>query len=113
MIIYHNPKCRKSRAGLDYLKSKGGEFEIREYIREGISVEELKSIAEKLGVKPFELVRMQEEFYKENLKGRDLTDEEWLQILTEYPKLIRRPIVVKGENAVLADPPEKIDALGN
>ena len=59
ITIYHNPKCRKSRAGLEYLKTKGVEFEIREYIREGITVEELRSMIDKLGIKPFELVRNQ------------------------------------------------------
>lgn len=112
ITIYHNNKCRKSRAGLEYLRSKGVEFEIREYIRDGITAEELKTIVSKLGVKPFDLVRTQEDYYKENLRDKTLSDAEWLEAMVGFPRLIRRPIVVKDNKAVLADPPEKMDTLG-
>lgn len=111
MIIYHNPKCRKSRAGLEYVKSMSPDVEVKEYIRQGISVSEIRDIVKMLGIAPFELVRTQEEYYKENLKGKDYTDEEWFEILSENPKLIRRPIVVNKGKAVLADPPEKADSI--
>lgn len=106
ITIYHNPKCRKSRAGLEFLKSKGLTPEVIEYIREGISPEEVRELVKMLGIKPFELVRVQEEYFKENLKGKNISDEEWLKILSENPRLIRRPVVVKDGRAVLADPPE-------
>ena len=112
ITIYHNPKCRKSRAGLEYLRTKGVEFEIREYIREGITVEELRSMIDKLGIKPSELVRTQEDYFKENYKGKTLSDEAWLEALAAYPRLIRRPVIVKDNRAVLADPPERTDKLG-
>ena len=111
MIIYHNPKCRKSRAGLEYVKSINSTVEVKEYIRQGISADEIREIVKMLGIGPFELVRTQEEYYKENLKGKDFTDEEWYTILSENPKLIRRPIVVNEGKAVLADPPEKADSV--
>ena len=111
MIIYHNPKCRKSRAGLEYVKSINPTVEVKEYIRQGISPADIKEIVKMLGIAPFELVRTQEEYYKENLKGKDFSDEEWFTILSEYPKLIRRPIVVNEGKAVLADPPEKADSV--
>lgn len=111
MIIYHNPKCRKSRAGLEYVKSVNPGVEVKEYIRQGISAEEIKKLVKMLGIDPFELVRTQEEYYKENLKGQDFTDEEWFKILSENPKLIRRPIVVNDGKAVLADPPEKAEVV--
>lgn len=106
ITIYHNPKCRKSRAGLEFLKSKGLTPEVIEYIREGISPEEVRELVKMLGIKPFEMVRVQEEYFKENLKGKNISDEEWLKILSENPRLIRRPVVVKDGKAVLADPPE-------
>lgn len=106
ITIYHNPKCRKSRAGLEFLKSKGLTPEVIEYIREGISPEEVRELVKMLGIKPFEMVRVQEEYFKENLKGKNISDEEWLKILSENPRLIRRPVVVKDGRAVLADPPE-------
>lgn len=111
MIIYHNPKCGKSRAGLQYVKSINPSVEVKEYIREGISAAEIREIVKMLGIAPFELVRTQEEYYRENLKGKDFTDEVWFEILSENPKLIRRPIVVNGGKAVLADPPQKAEAL--
>ena len=111
MIIYHNPKCRKSRAGLEYVKSINPTVEVKEYIRHGISADEIRDIVKMLDIAPFELVRTQEEYYKENLKGKDYTDEEWFTILSENPKLIRRPIVVSEGKAVLADPPEKADSV--
>lgn len=111
MIIYHNPKCRKSRAGLEYVKAQDPAVEIKEYIREGISTDEIREIVKMLGIPVMELVRIQEDYFKENLKGKDFTDEEWFTILSENPKLIRRPIVVREGNAVLADPLEKADKI--
>ena len=84
---------------------------VKEYIRDGISPDEIREIVKMLNIPPFELVRTQEEFYKENLKDKDFSDKEWFTILSENPKLIRRPIVVRNGKAVLADPPEKADIL--
>lgn len=109
--IYHNPKCRKSRAGLEYVKALYPSVDIREYIREGISPDEIEKLIQMLGISPLELVRTQEEYYKEYLKGKDFTDEQWFIILSENPRLIRRPIVVSNNRAVLADPPEKADSV--
>ncbi|MDD2527402.1 MAG: hypothetical protein PHW35_06500 [Lentimicrobiaceae bacterium] len=109
--IYHNPKCRKSRAGLAYVKTIVPEAEVKEYIREGITAGTIREIIQMLGIVPFDLVRTQEEFYKENLKGKEFSNEEWYSILSENPRLIRRPIVVKNGRAVIADPPEKADKV--
>ncbi len=94
--IYHNPRCRKSRAGLQYLQEKGVEFELVEYLKNGISEDDLKDILIKMNVRPTEIIRTQEDIYKKQFKGRNFTDEEWIKILTENPKLIKRPLVVKG-----------------
>ena len=111
ITVYHNPKCRKSRAGLEYVKSTGLAAEVREFIREGITAEEVKQLTVMLGIKPFGLVRTQEEYYRENLKDQDFTDDDWCRILSENPRLIRRPVVVCDGRAVLADPPEKADLI--
>lgn len=110
-LIYHNPKCRKSRAGLEYVKSLHPSVEVREYIREGISPDEIQKLIQMLGISTIELVRTQEEYFKENLKGKTFTDEQWYSILSENPRLIRRPIVVENGRAVIADPPEKADLV--
>jgi arsenate reductase (glutaredoxin) len=111
ITIYHNPKCRKSRAGIDYLKENGLEFTVVEYIKNPISREVLKDILMKMNVRPHELVRTQEDVYKSDFAGKEFNDEEWIDILLEYPRLIKRPIVVKGYRAVIAQPPEEIDRL--
>jgi len=109
--IYHNPRCKKSRAGLQHLQSKGVEFEVIEYLKTPFTGDELKDVLMKMNIKPFDLVRMQEEVYKKQLKGKEFTDDEWVKILLENPKLIKRPIVVKEYKAVWADPPEEMDEL--
>lgn len=111
ITIYHNPKCRKSRNGLDYLKEKGLEFTVVEYIKNPISREVLKDILIKMNAGPQELIRTQEDVYKSDFAGKEFNDEEWIDILLEYPRLIKRPIVVRGYRAVIAQPPEEIDRL--
>ena len=109
--IFHNPRCSKSRAGLDYLKTKGGEFEIVDYLKTGLTIEILQQIIQRLNVKPLELVRIQEEYFKQQLKGKIFSDEEWIQIIIENPKLLKRPIIVNKYKAVWADPANLADKL--
>lgn len=109
--IYHNPRCRKSRAGLKYLEGKGVEFELVEYLKNGITEEELKDVLIKMNVNPTEIIRTQEDIYKKQFKGKNFTDEEWVKILVENPKLIKRPLIVKGYKAVWADPLENMEKL--
>lgn len=111
MKIYHNPRCAKSRAGLEYLKSKSVEFEVCDYLKNGLSVDELKDILLKTNLKPVDLVRTQEDYYKKELKGRNFTDDEWIRIVIDNPKLLKRPIVVDRYKAVIALPAENIDVL--
>lgn len=109
--IYHNPKCRKSRAGLDYLKAKGLDFEVIEYLKTGLTKEMLQQILQRLNVKPVELVRIQEDYFKQHLKGKNFSDEEWIQIIIENPKLLKRPIIIHDFKAVWADPAEETDKI--
>jgi arsenate reductase (glutaredoxin) len=111
VTIYHNPKCKKSRAGLQYLQDKGLEITIIEYLKNYISRAELKEILAKLNMKPHDIIRTQEDAYKESFKGKNFSDEEWIDIMIEYPKLIQRPIVVKGYKAVIGNPVEEIERL--
>ncbi len=109
--IYHNPRCRKSRAGLEYMKQSGADYEIINYMKNGITEEEIREILLKMNVKPTSLVRIQEDLYKKELKGRNFTDNEWIRIISENPKLLLRPIVVSKNKAVLAQPPESLNIL--
>ncbi len=111
ITIYHNNRCSKSRCALGILEEKGVDFEVREYLKEVPTVEELSVVLKKLGIKPEDLVRKNEAIYKDNYKGKTFSEEEWLQILTENPKLIQRPIVIKGDKAVIARPAEKLDEV--
>lgn len=111
ITIYHNPRCKKSRAGLQYLQEKNVQFEVREYLKDPLSEKELKGLLGKLGRKPDEIVRTQEDLYKKEYRGKDLSDGEWVSILVENPKLIQRPIVEKGKEAVIGDPAENIGKI--
>ena|ERR1035437_3500892 len=109
--IYHNPKCSKSRAGLDYLKSKGLDFEVIEYLKTDLTKDMLQQILQRLNVKPIELVRIQEDYFKRQLKGKNFSNEEWIQIIIENPKLLKRPIIIHDFKAVWADPAEEADKI--
>lgn len=109
--IFHNPRCKHSRAGLEFLKTKTDTYEIREYLKDQISKDELKEILLKTNLKPNNLVRTQEDYYKKFLKGKNFTTEEWITIITENPKLLQRPIIVAKLKAVVGNPPEEIEKL--
>lgn len=111
MIIYHNPRCAKSRAGLQYLESKGYDIEVRKYLNDGITETELLEIIEKSGKDALSLVRTQEQDYIDLYKGKTLTDKQWIKVLVKNPKLLQRPIVINGSKAVLANPPENIEEI--
>lgn len=111
VTIYHNPRCRKSRAGLEYLLEKKLEPVIIDYINNPLTEEELEDLFKKLGTQPSAMIRTQEDFFRKELKGKEISEKQWLAILAEHPKLLQRPIVVKGDRAVFAQPPEKIDGL--
>jgi arsenate reductase (glutaredoxin) len=109
--IYHNPRCKKSRAGLAYLETKTSDFEVIKYLENNLSATELKELFDKTGKEPRDLLRKQEEYFKKNLKDKDLSDSELLKEMAAYPKLIARPIVEKDDKAVLAEPPGEIDKI--
>ena len=112
MQIYHNPRCRKSRETLQLIQEAGVEPEVVEYLNNPPSASELDAILKKLKLEPQEIMRSGEQIYKDlKLKNRDLTREEAVQILVTNPKLIERPIVVKGRQAILGRPPENVKSL--
>jgi arsenate reductase len=108
VIVYHNPRCSKSRCALDLLKEKGIDYEVVEYLNDVPSEKELKNVITLLGIKPEELLRKGEDDFKNHFKGKNLSDDEWIAAMVKYPKLIERPIVLKGNKAVVARPAERI-----
>ncbi|HUG20251.1 MAG TPA: arsenate reductase (glutaredoxin) [Planctomycetaceae bacterium] len=112
MKIYHNPRCSKSRQTLALIRAAGVEPEIVEYLNEPPSVEELDDLLKKLRLEPRDIMRKGEPEYKDlKLKDRELERDEALRLLVKHPKLIERPIVVKGRNAVLGRLPENVKEL--
>lgn|SRR5690554_1458318 len=111
LTIYHNPRCRKSREGLEILENSGQEFTVVKYLDTPPSEKELNEILKKLNMSPMELVRKNEAIWKEDYKGKDLTDSNVISAMATHPKLIERPIVVKGNTAVVGRPPENIKKL--
>ena len=106
--IYHNPRCRKSREGLAIVEASGKKFEIIKYLDDQLSEAALTEIINLLGIAPIALVRKNEKIWKEEFKGKTLSDAAIISALAEHPKLIERPIVVKGNKAVLGRPPENV-----
>jgi arsenate reductase (glutaredoxin) len=110
VVIYHNPRCSKSRETLALLEGKGVKPKIVEYLKEPPSAAELKAILKKLGLAPRELMRRKEPPYAAlKLDNAKLSDDALVKAMVENPVLIERPIVVNGAKAALGRPPE--DAL--
>jgi len=109
--IYHNPRCRKSRETLEIIRQAGHEPQIIEYLQNPPSETELKDMLEKMGKKPEEIIRKGEDIFKTNFKGKSLSDDEWITVLVENPKLIERPVVVNGEKVTLGRPPENVKLI--
>lgn len=109
--IYHNPRCSKSRQGLAIVEASGKTFEIVKYLDEQLSEEQLTTIIKLLGISPIELVRKNEKIWKEQFKGKTLSDKEIISALAEFPKLIERPIVVNDGKAIIGRPPENISTI--
>ena len=106
--IYHNPRCSKSRNTLALLQQHGIEPAVIEYLKDSPSKSELKTIVRKLGFQPEQIVRKGEDTYKSKFAGKSLSADQWLDSLTRNPVLIERPIVVKGDRAVIGRPPENV-----
>lgn len=110
-IIYHNPRCRKSRAALALLEERGVRPQVVEYLKTPPTAAELKTLLGKLKMKPAELLRKGEDEYRRKIAGKNLTDAQLIAIMVENPVLIERPIVVVGERAVLGRPPDNVLSL--
>lgn len=110
--IIHNPRCSKSRMSLEYLKEKGVEADVRLYLKDLLSEDEIRKVLKKLGISAFELLRKGEADYKELVEKNGEPDEDTLiSWMCDFPKLIERPIIVNGEKAVIGRPKENIDNI--
>jgi len=109
--IYHNPRCGKSREGLQILENSGKDFEVVKYLDEIPSKEDLRELLQKLGIESIALVRQKEKIWIENFKGKNLSNDEIMQAMISNPILIERPIVINGNKAVIGRPPKDIEKI--
>jgi len=111
ITIYHNPRCSKSREGLQLLELEGKPFTTVKYLNEPLTKEALTTLIAKLGIAPIELVRQKESIWIQNYKNKQLSDTGIIDAMLLHPALIERPIVVNGDKAVIARPAEKIKEI--
>ena len=108
VTIYHNPRCSKSRKTLELLRERGIEPNIVEYLKTPPDKAQLKKLTSVLRLKPEQIVRRGEDMFKQHFAGKSLSEDQWLEAMAKYPILIERPIVIKGDRAVLGRPPENV-----
>ena len=107
--IYHNPRCSKSRQTLQILNEQGVETDIVEYLKQPPDFKTLQQLLSMLGIGPRDLMRTNEDIYKQlHLDRSDLSDDELVQAMVDNPKLIERPIVIRAGKAIIGRPPEKV-----
>ena len=111
--VLHNSRCGKSREAIQKLDELNIEYSVREYLKDELTVDELTEIINKLNIKPIELVRVKETIWKENFKDKVLSDEEIIQAMIDFPKLIERPVLISDKEAVIGRPLEKIISFVN
>ena len=109
--IFHNPKCSKSREACTFLKEKGMIFKTTEYLKTPPDQQQIKELLKMLGLTAEAIVRKKEPLFKEKFADKKLTEIQWIKILSANPILIERPIIIKGNKAVIGRPTEKIMEL--
>ena len=110
-FLVHNPRCRKSREALNYIKELNIDFEVVLYMKEGLELNLLKSIIIKIGIDPKDMVRIQEKTWKENYISKHYNNDEILEILNKHPNLIKRPVFINNNKGVIAIPCTEIDKI--
>jgi arsenate reductase (glutaredoxin) len=106
--IYHNTRCSKSREACSILQEEGVDFETMEYLKTPPTEKEIISLLKMLGMKAEDIVRKGEPLYKEKFANKKLTEAQWVKALAKNPILIERPIIVKGNKAIIGRPSEKV-----
>lgn len=113
LILYHNNRCAKSRQALKILENSGLKFDTIEYLKKPLTEKEIKNLLKLLQLNAEKIIRKGELLYKEKFATTNISENEWIKILANNPVLIERPILVKGNKAILARAPEKILELLN
>jgi arsenate reductase len=108
MKFYHNPRCQKSREALALLEEKGIEPEIMLYMKEPLLPDALETLLEKLDMEAKDLIRTNEKIWKAEFADKELSEDELVLSMIEYPQLMERPILENGDKAAVGRPPEKV-----
>jgi len=108
LTIYHNPRCSKSRSALALLQERNVPLRVIEYLKEPPTRAELAALRKKLGVAPAEWIRKGESEYKAAGLDAKSPEDKLLDAMAKHPILIERPIVVRGDRAVVGRPPERV-----
>jgi arsenate reductase (glutaredoxin) len=112
ITVYQKPTCTKCRSTLKILRERGAEFDSVNYYETPLTANQLRDLIKKLGISPRELLRKDEQVYRDlGLARRNVSDDELIDLMTANPDLIQRPIVVRGDKAVLGRPPETVEEL--
>ena len=113
MKIYHNTSCSKSCKALDLLLQSNFEFDVKQYVNEALTKLELEDLLRKLKLQPLDIIRTNEPLFIENFQGKEYSFDQWLQVIIDNPSLMQRPIIVSGDKAIIARPPERVLELLN
>ena len=108
ITIYSNGTCTKCKGALELLQEKSIAHQVRWYMADPLTEDELRGLMMKLHLTPAEMVKKNEQLYIEHYQNANLSDDEWISVLLASPELLVRPIVVKGDIAIIARPPEKL-----
>ena len=110
VTMYHNPKCSKCRQTLALLQDKGVDLEVKEYLKVAPTIDELRSISQKLGLRAKDFIRKKED----ELKDLDLdveNDDALFATINKHPRILERPIILRGDKGVIGRPPSNIEQL--
>jgi len=105
--LLHNPRCSKSRKCLEFLKSNEVDFEIVLYLKKKLTINEIKNILEKSGLKAINLIRQNEKIWKEILCKKSLNENQIIQAICDNPEILKRPIFVSKTKSIIAIPPQE------
>lgn len=111
-ILIHNPRCSKSREAKEILLSKGIEFEVIDYLKDGLKTKLISQLPKLLGMPYQEMIRKKEDIYKElKLADKSLSEQQWIKTIEEHPLLLERPIFIFNNKGVIARPAELLNTI--
>jgi len=108
ILVYHKPNCNTSRTVMEFLKKEKVKVMVRLYLEDSPTEKELEILLAKLHIKPHDLIRIKEPYYQKKLKGLKLNDHEWIKVMVQNPVLIERPVLIRGNKAIIGRPIEKV-----